>query len=91
MCPAPKNQNTYLSFFPGRKFIVYSSYLEYPFDTVVGLLYGCGLRLFECIGLRVQNYNSEDEILTVHGKGDKDRTIPLPRKLIPKLKPSWIC
>lgn len=25
-------------------------------------------------------------MLTVHGKGDKDRTIPLPKKLIPKLK-----
>jgi integron integrase len=62
------------------------SHLEYPFDIVVGLLYGCGLRLFENLGLRVQNLNFEDGILTVHGKGDKDRTIPLPRKLIPKLK-----
>ena len=62
------------------------SHLEYPFDTIVGLLYGCGLRLFECLGLRVQNFNFDDGILTVHGKGDKDRTIPLPKKLIPKLK-----
>jgi len=62
------------------------SHLEPPFDTVVGLLYGCGLRLFECLGLRVQNFNFEDGILTVHGKGDKDRTLPLPRKLIPELK-----
>jgi integrase len=62
------------------------SHLEYPFDTVVGLLYGCGLRLFECLGLRVQNFNFDDGILTVHGKGDKDRTIPLPKKLTTKLK-----
>ena len=62
------------------------SHLEYPFDTVVSLLYGCGLRLFECLSLRVQNFNFADGILTVHGKGDKDRTVPLPRKLIPKLK-----
>ena len=62
------------------------SHLEYPFDIVVSLLYGCGLRLFECIGLRVQNFNFEDGILTVHGKGDKDRTVPLPQRLIPKLK-----
>ena len=54
------------------------SHLEYPFDTAVGLLYGSGLRLFECLGLRVQNFNFDDGILTVHGKGDKDRTIPLP-------------
>ncbi len=62
------------------------SHLEYPFDIVVSLLYGCGLRLFECLGLRVQNFNFEDAILTVHGKGDKDRTVPLPQRLIPKLK-----
>jgi integron integrase len=61
-------------------------HLEYPFDIVVSLLYGCGLRLFECLGLRVQNFNFEDAILTVHGKGDKDRTVPLPQRLIPKLK-----
>jgi integron integrase len=62
------------------------SHLEYPFDIVVSLLYGCGLRLFECLGLRVQNFNFEDGILTVHGKGDKDRTVSLPQRLIPKLK-----
>jgi integron integrase len=80
------------------------NHLEYPFDMVVNLLYGCGLRLFECLSLRVQNfkaelssltartklmplwYNFEEGILTVHGKGDKDRTVPLPQTLIPKLK-----
>jgi integron integrase len=61
-------------------------HLDYPFNIVVNLLYGCGLRLFECVGLRVQSFNFEDGILTVHGKGDKDRTVPLPQRLIPKLK-----
>jgi integrase len=61
------------------------SHLEYPFDIVVSLLYGCGLRLFECIGLRVQNFNFTEGIVTVHGKGDKDRTLPLPQRLIPTL------
>ena len=60
-------------------------HLEYPFDIVVSLLYGCGLRLFECLGLRVQNFNFAEGILTVHGKGDKDRTVPLPQRLIPAL------
>lgn len=61
-------------------------YLEYPIDIVVNLLYGCGLRLFECLGLRIQNFNFEDGVLTVHGKGDKDRTVPLPKTIIPDLK-----
>ena len=69
-----------------REIDIILGHLEYPFDTVLSLLYGCGLRLFECVSLRVQNVNFEDGILTVHGKGDKDRTVPLPQKLIPKLK-----
>jgi integron integrase len=58
-----------------------------PFDLVVKLLYGCGLRLFECLNLRVQNFNFDHLVLTVHdGKGQKDRTIPLPEMLVPELK-----
>lgn len=61
--------------------------LDDPADLVVGLLYGCGLRLFECLNLRVGCLNFDDEILTVHdGKGRKDRTVPLPRKLIPDIR-----
>ena len=45
-------------------------------------LYGCGLRLFECLSLRVHCLNLEDGILTVHnGKGKKHRTVPLPESL----------
>ena len=61
-------------------------YIEYPVDIVVNLLYGCGLRLFECLSLRVQNFNFEDGILTVHDKGDKDRSVPLPQTILPELK-----
>lgn len=58
--------------------------LSSPFDLVVQLLYGCGLRLFECLGLRVNAFNFDFEILTLHdGKGKKDRTVPLPQKLLP--------
>jgi len=61
--------------------------LEYPFNLMVGVLYGCGLRLFECLNLRVGCVDFGDKILTVHdGKGKKDRTLPLPDKLIPELE-----
>lgn len=54
--------------------------LSYPFDLIVKLLYGCGLRLFECLKLRVQNFNFAEGVLTVmDGKGKKARTIPIPR------------
>ena len=61
--------------------------LAYPYNLVVGLLYGCGLRLFECLNLRVNNFNFDAGILTIHdGKGKKDRTVPIPEKLTPQLK-----
>lgn len=61
--------------------------LEPPYDLVASLLYGCGLRLFECLKLRVQDLNFDMEILTIHdGKGQKDRTVPLPRALVPSLR-----
>ncbi len=61
-------------------------HLLYPYDLVVKLLYGCGLRLFECLQLRVQNFNFDAGILTVHdGKGKKDRTVPIPQSIMNEL------
>ena len=58
-----------------------------PYDLVVKLLYGCGLRLFECLNLRVHCLNFDAMILTVHdGKGQKDRTVPLPETILPELR-----
>ncbi|OPX93978.1 MAG: Phage integrase family protein [Syntrophorhabdus sp. PtaB.Bin006] len=31
--------------------------LSYPYNLVAKLLYGCGLRLFECLNLRIHNFN----------------------------------
>ena len=60
--------------------------LRDPYDLIVKLLYGCGMRLFEGLNLRIQCLNFEDRILTVHdGKGQKDRTVPLPEVLVPEL------
>ena len=51
------------------------------------LLYGCGLRLSECLGLRVQCFNLDAMLLTVHdGKGQKDRTVPLPERVVPGIR-----
>lgn len=61
--------------------------LEPPFDLVVRLLYGCGLRVSEALGLRIQSFNLDVGILTVHdGKGQKDRSLPLPRVLLPCIR-----
>jgi len=63
------------------------THLAPPYDLVVKLLYGCGLRLFDCLHPQVQAVNFDAGILTVHdGKGQKDRTVPLPEKIIPELR-----
>jgi len=62
-------------------------HLSTPFDLVVKLLYGCGLRLFECLQLRVNSLNFDAGLLTVHdGKGQKDRTVSLPETILPEIK-----
>jgi len=46
------------------------------------LLYGCGLRLQECLQLRVKDIDMEQNILIVRaGKGDKDRRTVLPDRI----------
>ena len=51
------------------------------------LIYGAGLRVSECIGLRVKDLDFQAKTLTVRdGKGDKDRTTILPGQLIEKLQ-----
>ncbi|HIJ80967.1 MAG TPA: integron integrase [Desulfuromonadales bacterium] len=57
-----------------------------PFDLVVKLLFGCGLRQFECLQLRVGDFNFDAGKLTIHGKGKKDRTVPIPVAILPELQ-----
>lgn len=65
-----------------KEIIAIIRHLAPPYDLVVKILYGCGLRLFECLQLRVGDFNFDGEILFIRdGKGKKDRTVPLPRKI----------
>ncbi len=51
------------------------------------LLYGSGLRLMECVRLRVKDVDFEYKCITVRdGKGEKDRIVPLPETIIPDLR-----
>jgi integron integrase len=51
------------------------------------LMYGGGLRLAECTGLRVKDIDFDRvEIMVRGGKGDKDRRVPLPRLAVPALR-----
>lgn len=50
-------------------------------------MYGCGLRLEECCSLRVKDVDIDRRMVMVRqGKGDKDRTVPLPELLVEPLR-----
>jgi len=49
---------------------------------IAALLYGTGMRLMECLRLRVKDIDlSRNEILIRDGKGEKDRITMLPESL----------
>ncbi len=54
---------------------------------LVELIYGTGMRLSECLKLRVKELDfNRNEITIRSGKGDKDRIVMLPRTLKSRLK-----
>ncbi len=65
-----------------------------PVDLIAKLLYGCGLRISECLNLRVHDFNFDAKILTIHdgtksrriSEGKKDRTVPIPLSIVPELQ-----
>ena len=57
------------------------------YQLIVKLLYGSGLRITECLRLRIQDIDLEMKALTVrNGKGDKDRITTFPEMLVHPLK-----
>lgn len=61
--------------------------VTYPYDLMVMLIYGGGLRLSECLGLRVRDLDFENEKITIHqGKGRKDRQTLFPPELHEKME-----
>jgi len=49
---------------------------------MASLLYGAGMRLMDCIRLRVKDIDFDyQQIVIRNGKGQKDRVVPLPKRL----------
>ena len=54
---------------------------------VASLLYGCGMRLSEALRLRIKDLDFGQGLIVIRdAKGDKDRIVPLPKRLVDPLK-----
>ena len=45
--------------------------------AMIEVMYGCGLRVSELIGLQISNIYREDGFLRIFGKGSKERLVPI--------------
>ena len=45
--------------------------------AILEVLYGCGLRVSELVGLDVSDIHADDGFVLVRGKGSKERLVPL--------------
>ena len=52
-------------------------------------IYACGLRLLEGAHLQVPEVDGERRLLHIHGKGQKDRYVPLPDPTLELLRAYW--
>jgi integron integrase len=58
-------------------------------QLIARLLYGTGMRINECLGMRVQDVYFDQNRIVAHGKGNKDRYVPLPAKYAVDLR-RWL-
>jgi site-specific recombinase XerD len=60
------------------------------YRTPLKLIYGCGLRLSECLALTIHDINGADHKLRIQkSKGHQDRMVPLPECLYQELRRYW--
>lgn len=60
------------------------------YRTPLKLIYCCGLRLSECLGLTIHDIKGqENKLLIRHSKGHQDRVVPLPTAMVQELRRYW--
>lgn len=60
------------------------------YRTPIKLIYVCGLRLSECLGLTIHDIKgAENKLLIRNSKGHQDRVVPLPTSLYQELRCYW--
>lgn len=60
------------------------------YRVCLSTIYACGLRLLEGVQLQVQDIDSGRMVLHIRGgKGNKDRYVPLPERVLEQLRQQW--
>jgi integrase len=60
------------------------------YRTPLKLIYCCGLRLSECLGLTIHDIKGkENQLFIRHSKGQQDRVVPLPTSMLEELRRYW--
>jgi integrase/recombinase XerD len=54
------------------------------------LLYVTGMRISELINLRIHSIQFEDRLISVHGKGDKQRMVPISTEVLSLVKQEYL-
>lgn len=55
-------------------------------DALFELIYSCGLRISEVCDLKIVNVHMDEQMILVHGKGDKERFVPFGDRAKAKLQ-----
>ena len=45
--------------------------------AILEVLYGCGLRVSEAVGLKISHLYLDEGFIRIHGKGNKERLVPI--------------
>lgn len=53
--------------------------------AIIETLYGCGLRVSELTGLNISEIYFHEEFIKVHGKGNKERLVPIAKSVLKEL------
>jgi site-specific recombinase XerD len=62
---------------------VIDSIVNLKHRTIISLIYSCGLRISECVNIKVSDIDSKRMMIkVVQSKGNKDRFIPLSNKML---------
>lgn len=71
-------------------FVAFAKVRDERYRACLILIYSCGLRSSEAVKLECSDINKQTSLLHVrHGKGAKDRFVPIPKRTLEILRDAW--